>query len=56
MPYSIQCKDAGMDCPGSFTTETKEELVKHVEMHAQEAHPGLDLKPEQVEQLVKTTA
>jgi len=56
MPYSIQCQDAGTDCPASFTTETKEELVKHVEMHAQEAHPDLELEPEQVEQLVKVTA
>jgi predicted small metal-binding protein len=51
--YSIQCKDAGGDCPGSFTTETKEELMKHVELHAREAHPGLQLEPEQVEALVK---
>jgi hypothetical protein len=28
MAYSIRCVDAGMDCPGSFTTETKEELMK----------------------------
>jgi Protein of unknown function (DUF1059) len=32
MAYSIRCADAGMDCPGSFTTETKEELIKHVEL------------------------
>jgi predicted small metal-binding protein len=56
MAYSVQCRDAGVDCPGSFTTESKEELVKHVELHAKEAHPGLELEPEQVEQLIKTTA
>jgi predicted small metal-binding protein len=56
MAYSVQCRDAGLDCPGSFTTESKEELVKHVELHAKEAHPGLELEPEQVEQLIKTTA
>src|SRR5438552_6983376 len=37
----------GVDCPGSFTTETKEELMKHVELHANEAHPHLDLQPPQ---------
>jgi predicted small metal-binding protein len=37
MAYSIKCADAGVDCPGSFTTETKEELMKHVELHAKEA-------------------
>ena len=55
MAYSIKCQDAGMDCPGAFTTETKEELMKHVELHAKEVHPGLQLEPEQVAALVKTT-
>jgi predicted small metal-binding protein len=55
MPYSIQCKDAGVDCPGSFTTETKDELMKHVQLHAEEAHPGLQLEQEQVDALVKTS-
>src|SRR5881397_530744 len=40
MAHSIRCADAGTDCPGSFTTETKEELMKHVELHANEAHPA----------------
>src|SRR6266700_3967217 len=43
MAYSIRCADAGVDCPGSFTTETKDELMKHIELHAKEAHPGLQL-------------
>jgi len=55
MAYSIKCADAGMDCPGSFKTETKEELLKHVELHASEAHPDLDLQPAQVEALVKSS-
>jgi len=41
--------------PGSFTTETKDELMKHVELLAKEAHPGLQMEPEQIEALVKTT-
>jgi predicted small metal-binding protein len=53
MAYLIRCADAGMDCP-SFTTETKE-LIKHVELHANEAHPEVDLQPEQVEALVKSS-
>ena len=56
MAYSIRCADAGMDCPGSFTTETKEELMKHVELHANEAHPDIDLQPEQIETLVQSSA
>jgi len=30
-------------------------LIKHVELHAKEAHPDLDLQPEQVEALVKSS-
>ncbi len=55
MAYSIVCADAGTDCPGSFTTETKEELLKHVELHAQEAHPGLELTSEQIDGLVRAS-
>jgi hypothetical protein len=29
--------------------------MKHVELHASEAHPDLDLQPEQVEALVKSS-
>lgn len=54
MAYSIKCSDAGLDCPGSFTTGTKQELMKHVELHAQEMHPDLELEPEQIEALVRT--
>ena len=53
MAFSIKCADAGTDCSGAFTTETKEELMKHVALHAQEAHPELDLDPQQVEALVR---
>ena len=56
MPYSVRCADAGTDCPGEFTTETKDEVVKHVELHAREAHPGLELTSEQIDGLVKETA
>ena len=55
MSYSVTCADTGADCPGHFTTATKEELVKHVEMHAGEAHPGLELTSDQVESLIKSS-
>jgi len=54
-PYWIRSADAGVDCPGSFTTEPTEELMKHVELHAKGAHPDLDLQPEQVEAFVKSS-
>ena len=55
MAYSLTCADTGADCPGNFTTESKDELVKHVEMHAEEAHPGLELTQEQIDSLVKAS-
>jgi hypothetical protein len=40
MSYSYQCKDyPGMEaCPASFTTETEQELWKHIELHGSAAH------------------
>lgn len=46
MAYAIACADLGNPCPGSFTTETSDELWDHVRMHATAAHPDLQLTPE----------
>jgi predicted small metal-binding protein len=46
MAYSFACADMGADCPGSFTTETKDELLAHTQLHVQQAHPDLGDKPE----------
>jgi predicted small metal-binding protein len=58
MAKSIACADMGMtDCPGSFTVETEDELMHHVQIHAAAAHPDLEVTPELAEQmkgLVKT--
>lgn len=56
MAKSFACGDAGMDCKGAFTSETEDELMKHVQLHAAEAHPGLEITPElaaKVQSLVK---
>ncbi|MGH8974354.1 MAG: DUF1059 domain-containing protein [Acidimicrobiia bacterium] len=53
MPKSLRCADAGMDCAGEFTTDTEDELMKHVQLHAAEAHPDLELTPELAEQIQK---
>jgi predicted small metal-binding protein len=37
-------------------TATKEELLKHVELHAKEVHPEADVKREDVEQVIKTAS
>ena len=36
--YTFTCRDSGLDCPGAFTSESKEELIEHVQFHAREAH------------------
>lgn len=59
MAKSLACADLGMaECPGSFTVETEDELFQHVQIHAQVAHPQLEMTPELIEQakgLVKTS-
>lgn len=45
MAYKISCADTGADCAGSFTTETKEELMEHVKIHAQHSHPDMTPPP-----------
>lgn len=46
MAYSLTCADTGASCPGNFTTESKDELVEHVMLHADRAHPELAGNPE----------
>lgn len=54
MAYSVTCADTGADCPGHFTTETRDELLTHLEVHVDASHPGLELTPEQVDGLIKS--
>jgi predicted small metal-binding protein len=51
MAYSLACKDMGGDCPGAFTTQTQEELMEHVQLHAQTAHPDMKLDEAAKQQL-----
>jgi len=57
MAYQLTCADTGASCPGSFTTENKDELVEHVMLHAERAHPELAGNPDMaamVQTLIKT--
>ena len=54
--YTVVCRDTGVDCPGSFTTESKEELIEHVQLHAREAHGKPNLAPEAIEGLMKVSS
>ena len=52
MAKSLACVDMGMaDCPGSFTVETEDELMQHLQIHAAVAHPDLEVTPEKAEQM-----
>lgn len=58
MPVTLKCADLGGDCPGEFTTESADELMEHVALHASRAHPELQLTPEVVtlaKSLIHTT-
>ncbi len=46
MAYSLTCADTGASCAGSFTTDSKDELMAHVQLHAEQAHPELAGNPE----------
>ena len=46
MAYSFACASLGAPCPGSFTTESKDELMEHVALHTRSAHPDLAGKPD----------
>ena len=49
--YSLDCKDTGADCAGSFTAESRDELMEHVKVHAQHAHPEMTLDEATVSQV-----
>lgn len=57
MAYKVSCVDAGSTCPGSFTTETEDELMEIVHVHQTIAHPDMEQSAETdafVKTLVKT--
>jgi len=55
MAYKLTCAETGAKCPFTVTTETKNELMQHVGMHAKTAHPEMANNPptpEQIEKLI----
>jgi hypothetical protein len=46
MAYRVSCVDAGSECPGSFTTETEDELMDIVRLHQTIAHPDINQSAE----------
>ncbi len=53
MAFSFKCADAGGSCPGAFQTESREEVLQHIQMHAQAAHPEMKAGPQELQQLAQ---
>lgn len=53
MAFSFKCADAGGSCPGAFQTESREEVLQHIQMHAQSAHPEMKAGPQELQQLAQ---
>ena len=51
--HTFACRDTGVDCPGSFTTESRDELIEHVQLHARKAHGKPDLSRGEIEPGIK---
>ena len=53
MTMKLKCADSGMKCDFEVTSETMNELMEHVNVHAKYAHPEMANKPPSPEQLKK---
>ena len=47
---TLNCRDAGFDCPGVIHGNSEEEVLKQAAQHAQEVH-GVSVTPQLEEQL-----
>ncbi len=48
MVITYACKDVGVDCDWSASSETEEELMELIAEHAKKEHPTIELTPELV--------
>ena len=53
MAYKLVCAETGAKCPFEVVTESKDELMKHVGIHAQMAHPEMAANPPSPEMIDK---
>jgi len=53
MAYQVSCADGGADCKFQVKTETKDELMQHVQLHMKAAHPEMLKNPPPPEVLAK---
>jgi predicted small metal-binding protein len=45
MAFKLVCADSGAKCPFEVVSTTREELMQHVAIHAQMAHPEMAKTP-----------
>ena len=45
MAYKLVCAETGAKCAFEVTTDTREELMQHVGVHAKMAHPEMASTP-----------
>lgn len=53
MAYKLVCAETGAKCPFEVVTESKDELMQHVAIHAKMAHPELASNPPSPELIEK---
>jgi predicted small metal-binding protein len=53
MAYKMACAETGAKCPFEVQTETRDELMQHVMIHAKMSHPEMADKPPSPEQIEK---
>lgn len=53
MAYKLVCAESGAKCPFEVVATTKDELMQHVQIHAQMAHPEMASKPPSPESMEK---
>ncbi len=54
MAFKMACAETGAKCPFVVITDTREELMQHVAIHAKMAHPEMKTppSPEAMEKLI----
>jgi len=55
MAYKLACAETGAQCPFEVVTTTRDELIEHVKVHVQAAHPemaGNPPSPETIDKLI----
>ena len=55
MAYKLACAETGANCPFEVVTEGRDELMEHVKIHVQMAHPEMAANPpspETISQLI----